>query len=271
MTAPIGNSRGGIWIQDSFDNTIGGIGPGAGNVIGGNTWDGIAITGAGSTGNRVQGNWIGTDVLGTTNLGNTDNGIWIVNNAADNLIGGPGPGAGNTIAFNTFNGIHVAGTAGNRNTILGNEIYNNTLLGIDLDADGAPTPNDANDGDNGPNELQNYPVLTTATTDGVGTVTVSGTLNSNPSTNYRIEFFSSPAGDPSGHGEARQLLGSIPASTRSGTAPSTCSWPRRSHRETQSPRRPRWTSAAETSAAPRSSPSISLPTPSPWPRTTAQR
>ena len=108
----LGNGEAGVWLQDSFDNTIGGIG--AGNVIGGSTWDGVIIAGAASTGNRIQGNWIGTDVSGAVNLGNSDNGIWITNNAADNLIGGAAPGAGNTIAFNSLNGIHVTDTGGDR-------------------------------------------------------------------------------------------------------------------------------------------------------------
>ena len=40
----------------------------------------------------------------------------------------------------------------------------------------------AHDGDTGPNDLQNYPVLTSAVTDGGTTVTIGGTLNGTAST-----------------------------------------------------------------------------------------
>ena len=76
-----------------------------------------------------------------------------------------------------------------------------------------PTPNDPVDPDLGPNELQNYPVLAAANTDGVGSITIAGTLNSNISTTYRIEFFASPVGDPSGYGQAERYLGFTTVST----------------------------------------------------------
>jgi hypothetical protein len=55
--------------------------------------------------------------------------------------------------------------------------------------------------------LQNYPVLTTATTSGNMT-TISGTLNSTPNTPFRIEFFFNSACDPSGFGEGQFSIGS---------------------------------------------------------------
>ena len=62
-------------------------------------------------------------------------------------------------------------------------------LAIDLGGDGI-TPNDLGDLDDGPNGLQNYPVLTSAiTTD--GTTTVTGTLNSLANTSFRIEIYAS--------------------------------------------------------------------------------
>ena len=82
---------------------------------------------------------------------------------------------GNTIAFNTGAGVSIrdGGTTGN--TMEGNSIHSNTGIGIDLGGDGV-TPNDVDDADSGPNNLVNFPVLTSAT-NGAAT-RVTGTFNS---------------------------------------------------------------------------------------------
>ena len=73
------------------------------------------------------------------------------------------------------------------------------------------TPNDTGDGDTGPNDLQNFPVITSADP---STQTISGTLNSNPSVNgYRIEFFKNPTCDPAGNGEGMTFIGSTTVNT----------------------------------------------------------
>jgi hypothetical protein len=95
--------------------------------------------------------------------------------------------------------------------VLGNSIHSNGSLGIDLLPPGV-TLNDAGDGDNGPNGLQNYPVLNAATLSGAGTQ-ISGTFNSKPSTSYTLQFFHSPSCDASGNGEGKTLLGSAPVDT----------------------------------------------------------
>ncbi|HEX2062209.1 MAG TPA: hypothetical protein VHK90_15840, partial [Thermoanaerobaculia bacterium] len=107
------------------------------------------------------------------------------------------------IASNTING----GTAGVVVTTLlaptaGVEITRNAIrnvtIPIDLGNDGS-TPNDpAPDADAGPNNLQNFPLLTSATLQ-AGTLEVQGSLTSAPLTSYRIEIFSSPAADPGAH------------------------------------------------------------------------
>jgi hypothetical protein len=84
-------------------------------------------------------------------------------------------------------------------------------LGIDLGHDGV-TPNDPGDGDTGPNNLQNFPVLTQASSPG-GTTSVQGSLNSTANTSFSLQFFSSPVCDPSGHGEGQTFLGSTPVTT----------------------------------------------------------
>ena len=71
------------------------------------------------------------------------------------------------------------------------------------------TANDPGDADNGPNKLQNYPVLTFANSAAV----IQGSLNSVPSKPYRIDFFSSPAADPSGFGEGQTWIGAVNVTT----------------------------------------------------------
>src|SRR5207249_3787738 len=130
--------------------------------------------------------------------------------ASANSIGGTATGAGNTIAFNVDDGVRVE--SGTGNPILSNRIFSNNFLGIDLGGDGV-TPNDPGDADTGPNNLQNAPVLTSATVSGSSFVTVKGTFNSTPNTLFTIEFFTSAQADPSGFGEGQTLLGSFTVTT----------------------------------------------------------
>ncbi|HYH59228.1 MAG TPA: DPP IV N-terminal domain-containing protein [Thermoleophilaceae bacterium] len=85
-------------------------------------------------------------------------GAGMVVNGSGNSIGGVAKGVGNTIANNRGDGVAVVGT-GTANSILGNAIYLNDDSGIDLGDDGV-TANDAGDADSGPNNRQNFPVLT---------------------------------------------------------------------------------------------------------------
>lgn len=214
-TAALGNAYRGVQIQDAPNNTIGGTATGEGNVIAASGSHGIRIVLAGATGNLVQGNFIGTDIDGALALGNTGAGISIT--AAENTVGGTLAGSANVIANNGADGIFVDNTTGNTgfavngNALLGNSIGDNAGLGIDLDPDGV-TANDAGDPDTGANDLQNFPGLTSAVSDGSST-TVEGSLNSAPSTTYRLEFFSNPACDASGNGEGRTFLGSADVTT----------------------------------------------------------
>ena len=117
-------------------------------------------------------------------------------------------GEGNTIGFNGHDGINVSGT---RNIIRGNSIFSNgTLaadLGIDLGPDGV-TANDTGDGDTGANNLQNFPLISSAKVTG-SLFTINGTLNSNASRTYTIDFYSNVACDTSGNGEGKTYLGSL--------------------------------------------------------------
>lgn len=174
------------------------------NVISANAEEGVGIR-AGHANHTIAGNFIGTDLTGTVNLGNGHDGVKLLDGVTGHTIGGTSPASGNVIAFNGLDGVALRSTAGSGNAILGNAIFDNGELGIDLDDDGV-TLNDPGDGDAGPNNLQNFPVITSASSGG-GSTTVAGQLNSAPSTTFRLEFFFSPAADPSGFGEGQTLLG----------------------------------------------------------------
>jgi parallel beta-helix repeat protein len=181
------------------------------NLISGNVDHGVFLEG--TLGTSVVGNQIGTDVTGTLPIPNQVDGVGF-NKASGNTIGGTNPGDGNIIAFNARLGIGI--DSGNDNAVLGNSIFSNgsppsSALGIDLGSDGV-TPNHAGDANTGPNDLQNYPVLS-STASVSGQTTITGTLNSVSSSTFRIEFFAGPAIGPSGYGEGKQYLGQYQAST----------------------------------------------------------
>jgi len=182
----------------------------SGNLISGNNGGGVFITSPG--GGLVQGNLIGTQRDGVSPLGNANFG-GIDLGSTGFTVGGTAPGQANTIAFNTGSGVDVRSNVSG-NSILGNSIYSNSLLGISLVSGSAfPLANDACDVDTIPgNRGQNYPVITSAPI-AAGSVTISGTLNSVASTTYRVEFFSSAAGDASGNGEGQTFLGFVNVTT----------------------------------------------------------
>ena len=64
----------------------------------------------------------------------------------------------------------------------------------------------------GANNIQNFPVLTSAVDNGA-TLTVQGTLNSLANTTFRIEIFGNAAGDVSGFGEGATPLGFVNVTT----------------------------------------------------------
>jgi parallel beta-helix repeat protein len=108
----------------SPDNLVGGVAPGAGNVVSGNEGYGVCLSGlsgAPATGNRVQGNWIGLDAEGDDALPNAI-GLQIVwPSARDNVVGGAGAGEGNVISGNLHEGV-VLRLDAHHNTVEGNLI-----------------------------------------------------------------------------------------------------------------------------------------------------
>ena len=212
--APGFNIVPGVGLYGS-SNTVGGTTPGTGNLISGNGADGIDIVDASAQFNLVEGNLIGTDVTGSQNLGNQAGGVSIFFGAADNTVGGRSPLAGNVIANNSRLGVNVGVDATDNcpgNAILSNSIYNNAPLGIDLGFNGV-TLNTPGGHTGGPNNLQNFPVLTQALSfTGISTAVI-GTLNSGANSTFTLQFFANPTADPSGYGQGQTLLGTTTVTT----------------------------------------------------------
>ena len=167
----------------------------------------------------MEGNSIGTNANGTVALGNAKDGVLLDQFTSDVLVGGTSSGSGNIIADNAGTGVVVLNYPysstrsfdSDSNGILSNSIFANGALGIDLGGDGV-TPNHTGGPIPGPNEFQNYPVLSSAVS-GKGGTTITGTLNGAAETTYLIQFFSNPTADPSGYGQGKTLIGSITVTT----------------------------------------------------------
>jgi hypothetical protein len=224
-TAVIQSTGYGIFLDGGSNNIIGGDTVDSGNIIAGNIF-GSSNGGSGirierSSGNVIKGNSIGTDLTGTILLPNSEFGISIFENSQNNVFGGISPGEGNLIAFNGRAGIIISNSTTltlpvARNSIRGNSIFSNGELGIDLATNTGTgvTLNDQCDTDSGNNDLQNFPVLTSAERNN-GRVSISGTLNSTANSNFSIDFYLSPTADPTNFGEGKTFWGTINVTTDS--------------------------------------------------------
>ncbi|OVE82473.1 hypothetical protein BVY03_00835, partial [bacterium K02(2017)] len=126
------------------------------NIISGNTIDGIRFS-TDSTNNTIAGNYIGVGYDGTTDLGNLTHGIYLLNNAADNTIGGVDAESVNVIAYNgdaaSEYGVYIDDADTDANRILRNSFFSNQNEGIYLEGNGA-------------NDNQIQPVIITNQTNG---------------------------------------------------------------------------------------------------------
>jgi IPT/TIG domain/S-layer homology domain len=111
----------GIRFVFGSDNVVGGTAPGDRNLISGNSNTGVDTFVA--PGTAIRGNFIGTDVTGTLPL---PNGQGVSINAADNVVGGSAPGAGNVISGNSTLGINLQSTNSTGSLVQGN------LIGTDV-------------------------------------------------------------------------------------------------------------------------------------------
>ena len=198
------------------------------NVITGSGDDGVVLVGANFTftGNTVSNSQrlsanaagvefqtvTGASVVSNNTISNDgthgiEGGVWVVGSS------------GITLSNNTITGWSGSGVAINDTSrgvvITQNAIFNNARLGIDLiptspqvDPANGVTPNDAGDPDAGANDLKNAPIVTAAVIRSASTVAITGTYDSLAVIRtYRIEFFASATGDPSGFGEGERYLG----------------------------------------------------------------
>jgi len=135
------NAVDGVVLSSVYANTIGGTTPLAGNVISGNSHDGIFLVND-AVDNAIENNLVGTDPTGTVRLGNSADGVLLLD--VTTLPTGAtitGTVSGNTISSNTIsgnsgNGLQILGLGANANTVSGNV--------IGLGASGTPIPNQAN-------------------------------------------------------------------------------------------------------------------------------
>jgi hypothetical protein len=176
------NSRGGLSVDNSTGDIIGGTASADRNVISGNGMAGIEL-GSSAT---VEGNFIGTDPTGQ--LGAGDQGIGILIYGNGNTIGGTKAGAGNVIADSVY-GIYFSGGSGN--AIIGNSFFDNSNP-IEL---------------NGANQNQPAPTLLFATLSGL-TTQIAGILDAEANTAYSVQIY---AGSPPDEGHL--LLGTVSATT----------------------------------------------------------
>ncbi len=238
--AALPNNYGGVIVTGAaHGNTIG-----PGNTISGNGNAGVWLTGAGVFGNTVSGNLIGTNSAGTAAVPNDSSGIYLVSGASQNQVSGnviSGNGAGfgygiliadpgtddNAISSNliglrpdggalgnVFAGIGISN--GSKDSIIyQNRIAHNASMGVAI-YDPATTGHTirensiSNHGFAGiyigtSNHSQSPPSVSSAVTD-AGGLTVSCSLNSTPSSAFRIEFFAS---DAPGWGSGATFIGAF--------------------------------------------------------------
>lgn len=197
----------GVFIGGSTDTvTVGGSAAGEGNLIHG-TVNGIWVNGDAAVGKtpKIQGNHINVSLDGSVPFPSVASGI-VVSAGLGGTIGGEGPGEGNVITASGANAITVS--FAKDWSFLGNSMYNNGF-GISLgsaDVKAQPVPNDTDDADTGPNNRQNYPVLSGDVLLSKTSMHISGSLNSEASKTYRIEFFANAGCDLTGHGQGKIFL-----------------------------------------------------------------
>jgi parallel beta-helix repeat protein len=186
-----------------------------------NAKDGVVFFSAGGvlSGNQIRNNGLtGVHILFASNADISGNDISANSGAGIVIDDGTGAIVNNDVKGNGGSGLLISGTATNF-ALHGNRISGNSGLGIDL-APAGVTPNDAGDGDTGPNGVQNSPQIS-AVTNSNALTTVSGSLSTKPGATATIEVFQSSGCDPTGFGEGGTPRGSV---TKTVPASGTVAW-----------------------------------------------
>lgn len=152
--AAYGSGDAGIRVEDGVRaNSI------VSNVIVNSAKGGIRITNVGlngpTTGTVISGNWIGVTRDGVA-LPNKQVGLSL--DGSDTVVG-----PDNRIERNLGPGVTVSELDAHGNTVTRNRITGNSGLAIDIAPIGSSNLDDLGDGDTGPNDLLNSPVLTSVT------------------------------------------------------------------------------------------------------------
>jgi Astacin (Peptidase family M12A) len=213
-TTVVPNYYGVYFAGGATNNTLGGTVAGAGNYVSGNISYDVSLSDPGTSGNLVEGNFVGTDSTGTNGIAGFIN-VELQNGATGNSIGGVNPGAGNVITAASFLGVALYDADTTNNAIRGNSIFGN-YMGIHLFGNYYyPYVNTNHVGFlPGPNNLQNFPVITNAFGYGTSTV-ISGTLNSAANGSFPIDVYRNfqPDENIGGYGEGQFYLGTVSVTT----------------------------------------------------------
>lgn len=197
------------------------------NIISGNS---VFNLEAGTSGLIVSGNYIGVTTSGLPDGSITqDTGIGFSGDAANNFVGATAQESSNVIAGHRV-GVAVIQVSipaysvdllPSKNTIIGNSIFDNTLLGIDLfsttldgsfvpigNDDVGSTANDGGDADTGPNGFINNPeIIGIHQVGNKLTLTYDIDAADSPSDTYRLEFYTSDSADSEGLGQGQTFIG----------------------------------------------------------------
>ena len=200
----------GIRIAGPTNCTIGGTIAAAANVISANGGDGVNLDRRPEQRLARSGQLYRHRFRGLTSSA-TRATAWIVW-SDDVTIGGTAAGDGNVIAYNGTRGFSLFSTSTTIRSFPTRSTTTATWESTSATARRANHPNEQGFTLPAPNDYQNYPVLTSATSTANSTEVI-GTLNAAASTTYLIQFFANLKADPSGYGQGQLYLGSATVKT----------------------------------------------------------
>lgn len=215
-----------------------------GNVVGGHAGALIELWDSTATNVVIQGNSLGVGVGGASIMP-TDGVEPIIftdgptRNYSNIVIGGLSTGQGNVLANSAGSGMRLGSTGSNiqvigntirnnagfgiallsntRAALVANRIFQNGLIGIDLEENWI-SANDPGDADSGANDLLNFPQAIRVNVAGPNQLRYNVTLDAPATANgYRLEFFANTAADPTGFGEGERYLGHVDIAHAGGT------------------------------------------------------